>query len=51
MTVSQLELVHLSKRYGSTIAVDHIDLTVSAATYCCLLGPSGCGKTRSSEAM
>jgi putative spermidine/putrescine transport system ATP-binding protein len=45
MTESQLELVHLSKRYGSTLAVDHIDLTVAAGTYCCLLGPSGCGKT------
>ena len=45
MTESRLELVHLSKRYGSTLAVDRIDLTVQAGTYCCLLGPSGCGKT------
>ena len=40
-----LELVHLSKRYGSTTAVDRIDLKVAGGSYCCLLGPSGCGKT------
>jgi putative spermidine/putrescine transport system ATP-binding protein len=42
---STLELVHLSKRYGSTTAVDRIDLKIAAGSYCCLLGPSGCGKT------
>ncbi len=40
-----LELVKVTKRYGSTVAVDSIDLRVSAGVYCCLLGPSGCGKT------
>jgi len=40
-----LELVQVTKRYGSTVAVDAIDLKVGAADYCCLLGPSGCGKT------
>jgi putative spermidine/putrescine transport system ATP-binding protein len=42
---SALELVSVTKRYGSTTAVDKIDLKVPAGTYCCLLGPSGCGKT------
>ena len=42
---ANLELVHLTKRYGSTTAVDAIDLRVVAGAYCCLLGPSGCGKT------
>jgi putative spermidine/putrescine transport system ATP-binding protein len=42
---AQLELIHLVKRYGSTIAVDRIDLRIAAGSYCCLLGPSGCGKT------
>ena len=45
MTGSSLELVGLTKRYGTTIAVDAIDLKVPAGSYCCLLGPSGCGKT------
>lgn len=40
-----LELSALSKRYGSVMAVDNIDLTVGGGTYCCVLGPSGCGKT------
>ncbi|WP_342362683.1 ABC transporter ATP-binding protein [Terrarubrum flagellatum] len=40
-----LELVKVTKRYGSTVAVDAIDLRIPAASYCCLLGPSGCGKT------
>jgi putative spermidine/putrescine transport system ATP-binding protein len=40
-----LELSALSKRYGSVMAVDNIDLTVAGGTYCCVLGPSGCGKT------
>jgi putative spermidine/putrescine transport system ATP-binding protein len=35
----------LTKRYGSTTAVDAIDLKIPAGSYCCLLGPSGCGKT------
>ena len=42
---ANLELVHVTKRYGSTTAVDAINLRVAAGQYCCLLGPSGCGKT------
>jgi putative spermidine/putrescine transport system ATP-binding protein len=42
---SSLELVHVTKRYGQTTAVDRIDLKIAAGSYCCLLGPSGCGKT------
>jgi len=46
---ANLELTSLVKRYGvgpqAPVAVDHIDLTIKAGHYCCLLGPSGCGKT------
>jgi putative spermidine/putrescine transport system ATP-binding protein len=42
---ANLELVQVTKRYGSTTAVDAINLRVAAGEYCCLLGPSGCGKT------
>ncbi len=45
MPAAPLELVHLAKQYGSTLAVDHINLKIAAGSYCCLLGPSGCGKT------
>ena len=42
---SNLELVKVTKRYGTALAVDSIDLRVPAGGYCCLLGPSGCGKS------
>ncbi|MFZ4531848.1 MAG: ABC transporter ATP-binding protein [Alsobacter sp.] len=45
MKGAALELVQVVKRYGSSTAVDGIDLRVPAGTYCCLLGPSGCGKS------
>jgi putative spermidine/putrescine transport system ATP-binding protein len=44
-TTAALELVQLTKRYGSITAVDAINLKIPAGSYCCLLGPSGCGKT------
>jgi putative spermidine/putrescine transport system ATP-binding protein len=43
--VQGVELVAVSKRYGSATAVDAITLLVPRGVYCCLLGPSGCGKT------
>jgi putative spermidine/putrescine transport system ATP-binding protein len=45
MQASGLELVQLTKMFGSTTAVDAINLKIPAGSYCCLLGPSGCGKT------
>ncbi|MDA7425625.1 ABC transporter ATP-binding protein [Thalassococcus lentus] len=42
---STLELVSLTKRYGSTVAVDAISHNFQAGVYACLLGPSGCGKS------
>ncbi len=42
---ADLELASIVKRYGTSVAVDHISLKIKAGTYCCLLGPSGCGKT------
>ncbi|MEL6570901.1 MAG: ABC transporter ATP-binding protein [Pseudomonadota bacterium] len=40
-----LELISVTKRYGTTVAVDAISYHFSAGTYACLLGPSGCGKS------
>ena len=40
-----IELVGVYKTFGSTTAVDGVNLTVEDGSYCCFLGPSGCGKT------
>jgi len=45
MTVSDVRLVQICKRYGNHPAVDHVDLFVESGTLVTLLGPSGCGKT------
>ena len=43
----ELELRHVSKRYGETLAVNDLSLTVPAGKICVFVGPSGCGKTTS----
>ena len=40
-----LVLEGLTKRFGSFVAVDDLDLTVPEGAFFALLGPSGCGKT------
>jgi putative spermidine/putrescine transport system ATP-binding protein len=40
-----IELSEVTKRFGDTVAVRGINLTIPGGAYCCLLGPSGCGKT------
>jgi spermidine/putrescine transport system ATP-binding protein len=35
----------LTRRFGSVIAVDNVDLDVASGEFFSLLGPSGCGKT------
>jgi len=45
MTLSDVQLIGVTKRFGQTVAVDGIDALIPGGTYCCLLGPSGCGKT------
>ncbi len=40
-----LELLSITKSFGSTRALDHVSLTVSAGEIVSLLGPSGCGKS------
>ena len=36
---------HLCKRFGNTVAVNDVSLTVAAGEMVVLVGPSGCGKT------
>ncbi len=40
-----VEISDVTKRYGSMIAVDRLNLKVRAGEFLSLLGPSGCGKT------
>ncbi len=40
-----LELRNVTKRFGSFVAVDDLDLTVPHGSFFALLGASGCGKT------
>src|SRR3989440_165024 len=42
-----VELREVTKRYGDTVAVDHLSLTAPAGRITVLIGPSGCGKTTS----
>ncbi len=40
-----LSLRGVTKRFGSLVAVDHVDLDLTEGEFVCFLGPSGCGKT------
>lgn len=40
-----IELRGVTKRYGETVAVDDVSLTIPDGTLTIVLGPSGCGKT------
>ncbi len=43
--MARVELRNIVKRYGLTIAVDHVSFKVDDGEFFVLLGPSGCGKT------
>ncbi|WP_174556044.1 ABC transporter ATP-binding protein [Aggregatilinea lenta] len=40
-----LELIDLSKTFGETVAVDHVNLAVPPGSFFGLVGPNGAGKT------
>ena len=45
MNKQDLEMVSVTKRYGTTVAVQSVSYKFKADSYTCLLGPSGCGKS------
>jgi len=40
-----IRIDHVTRRFGSFVAVDDLDITFPDGMVTCLLGPSGCGKT------
>jgi multiple sugar transport system ATP-binding protein len=43
--MASIELVDIVKSFGTTIAINHVNLSVEDGEFLVLLGPSGCGKT------
>ena len=43
--VYDIELEHVTKRFGDFVAVKDMNLTIKKGEFFSLLGPSGCGKT------
>jgi multiple sugar transport system ATP-binding protein len=43
--MAQIEYKNISKRFGSVIALDTLNLTVADKEFVTLVGPSGCGKS------
>jgi spermidine/putrescine transport system ATP-binding protein len=44
-TAPDVEIIGVTKRFGTVTAVDAMDLSIARGTFYSLLGPSGCGKT------
>jgi multiple sugar transport system ATP-binding protein len=43
--MANIRLAHVTKRFGSTLAVNDLSLEINDKEFLVLLGPSGCGKT------
>lgn len=41
----RIQFIGVTKKFGSVVAVDNLDLTIPDGSFVTLLGPSGCGKT------
>ena len=45
VTSPDVEIIDVTKRFGTVTAVDHMNLHIARGEFYSLLGPSGCGKT------
>ena len=43
--MSSIQLVDVGKRWDTTTALEGVNLSITAGSFCVLLGPSGCGKS------
>ena len=43
--MTRVRLIDVTKRFGATVAVDHVNADIADGEFVTLLGPSGCGKT------
>ncbi|MSV51070.1 MAG: ATP-binding cassette domain-containing protein, partial [Actinobacteria bacterium] len=43
--MASVEMIGISKAFGSSVALDEFSLSIDSGELICLLGPSGCGKT------
>lgn len=45
MPIIDITLDHVTKRFGSLVALDEVNLKVEKGEFVCIIGPAGCGKT------
>lgn len=43
--MAAVEMTHISKAFGASVALEDFSISVESGELICLLGPSGCGKT------
>ncbi len=43
--MASVDLIGVRKTFGSSVALESLDLSIASGELVCLLGPSGCGKT------